>query len=84
MKEIKYQQKYVRQLVDMTIDLLRLTGHRKTLIFKAPTGSGKTVMASQMLADLTDMANGKQSESRAADIIKNWIRTRYTIEFLGT
>ena len=33
---------------------------------------------------LTDMASGKQSESRAADIIKNWIRTRYTIEFLGT
>ncbi len=29
---------------------------------------------------LTDMANGKQSESRAADVIKNWIRTRYTIE----
>ena len=54
MKEIKYQQKYVRELVDMTIDLLRLTGHRKTLIFKAPTGSGKTVMASQMLADLTE------------------------------
>ena len=40
MKEIKYQQKYVRELVDMTIDLLRLSGHRKTLIFKAPTGSG--------------------------------------------
>ena len=33
---------------------------------------------------LTDMANGKQSDSRAADIIKNWIHTRYTIEFLGT
>ena len=30
------------------------------------------------------MANAKQNESRAADIIKNWIRTRYTIEFLGT
>ena len=54
MKEIIYQQKYVRKLVDETIDLLRLTGHRKTLIFKAPTGSGKTVMASQMLADLTE------------------------------
>ena len=54
MKEIKYQQKYVRQLVDITIDLLRLSGHRNTLIFKAPTGSGKTVMASQMLADLTE------------------------------
>ena len=33
---------------------------------------------------LTNMANGKQDESRAADVIKNWIRTRYTIEFLGT
>lgn len=32
---------------------------------------------------LTDMANAKESESRAADIIKNWIRTRYTLEFLG-
>ena len=27
---------------------------------------------------------GKQSESRAADIIENWMRTRYTMEFLGT
>lgn len=33
---------------------------------------------------LTDMANAKSGESRAADIIKNWIRNRYTIEFLGT
>ncbi len=33
---------------------------------------------------LTDMANAKQGESRAADIIKNWIRTRTTLEFLGT
>lgn len=33
---------------------------------------------------LTDMANAKENESRAADIIKNWIRTRYTLEFLGT
>jgi len=33
---------------------------------------------------ITDMANAKENESRAADIIKNWIRNRYTIEFLGT
>ncbi len=33
---------------------------------------------------LTDMANAKESVSRAADIIKNWIRNRYTREFLGT
>ena len=33
---------------------------------------------------LTDMANAKENESRASDIIKNWLRNRYTIEFLGT
>ena len=33
---------------------------------------------------LTDMANAKESESRAADTIKNWLRNRYTLEFLGT
>ena len=32
---------------------------------------------------LTDMANAKEGESRAADIIKNWLRTRYAIEFLS-
>ena len=33
---------------------------------------------------LTDMANAKEGAARAADIIKNWIRTRTTLEFLGT
>ena len=33
---------------------------------------------------LTDMANAKEGVARAADIIKNWIRTRTTLEFLGT
>jgi hypothetical protein len=33
---------------------------------------------------ITDMANAKESKARAADIVKNWIRTRYTLEFLGT
>ncbi|MCQ2100325.1 MAG: KilA-N domain-containing protein [Fibrobacter sp.] len=33
---------------------------------------------------LTDMAGCKKSASRAADVIKNWIRTRFSIEFLGT
>jgi hypothetical protein len=41
-------------------------------------------VAGQDYISLTDMANAKGSESRAADIIKNWIRTRYTLEFLGT
>ena len=33
---------------------------------------------------LTDMAGAKENDTRAADVIKNWIRTRYTIEYLGT
>jgi len=33
---------------------------------------------------LTDMASSKDNDSRAADVIKNWIRNRATIEFLGT
>lgn len=33
---------------------------------------------------LTDMAGAKENEVRAADVVKNWLRNRYTIEFLGT
>ena len=33
---------------------------------------------------LTDMAKSKEGDNRAADIIKNWIRNRGTIEFIGT
>jgi hypothetical protein len=33
---------------------------------------------------VTDMAKAKGGESRAADIIKNWLRSRTTLEFLGT
>lgn len=32
---------------------------------------------------LTDMVKSSEKDSRAADIIKNWIRSRTTIEFLG-
>lgn len=54
MKELRYQQRAVHDLVEKTIELLCLTGHRKQLVFKAPTGAGKTMMASQMLNDLTE------------------------------
>ena len=33
---------------------------------------------------LTDMAKARTDNARAADVIKNWIRTRSTLEFLGT
>jgi hypothetical protein len=49
-------------------------------------GTAITVITSKEndYISLTDMANAKIGESRAADIIKNWIRTRTTLEFLGT
>lgn len=52
MKQIQYQQKAVTELVDKTIDLLTFSGMRRKLVFKAPTGAGKTVMASEMLLRL--------------------------------
>lgn len=33
---------------------------------------------------LTDMAKAKANDSRAADVIKNWLRNRSTLEFIGT
>jgi len=33
---------------------------------------------------LTDIANSKDGDARAADIIKNWLRNRGTLEFIGT
>ena len=33
---------------------------------------------------LTDIAKSKEGDGRAADIIKNWVRNRGTIEFIGT
>ncbi|MBS5704384.1 MAG: KilA-N domain-containing protein [Butyricicoccus pullicaecorum] len=33
---------------------------------------------------LTDMAKARTDSARAADVIKNWLRARSTLEFLGT
>ncbi|MEY3443863.1 MAG: hypothetical protein RLZZ519_2144 [Bacteroidota bacterium] len=33
---------------------------------------------------ITDIAKAKSDDSRAADVIKNWMRNRKTLEFLGT
>jgi hypothetical protein len=33
---------------------------------------------------LTDMTSAREGDNRSADIIKNWLRNRATIEFLGT
>ena len=67
-KEISYQTDAVNELVEKTIRLLNASGSRKKLVFKAPTGSGKTVMASRMLDELTSQL---ADEGREVAII--WI-----------
>lgn len=61
-QEKQYQVEAVEALVKKTIKLLDAQGDRKKLVFKAPTGSGKTVMSSKMLDDLTSQLaeDGKQ------------------------
>lgn len=54
MKTLQYQQRAVNELVDKTIRLLNDGGSRQKIVFEAPTGAGKTVMACQALATLID------------------------------
>ncbi len=50
MFELKqYQEKAVNQLVDKTTDLVKLGIKRTKLVFKAPTGSGKTIVMAEFL-----------------------------------
>lgn len=54
MKDFAYQQKAVEQLTDKVVGLLNEGGSRRKVVFEAPTGSGKTVMACQALANIVD------------------------------
>lgn len=54
MIELKeYQKKAVNELMEKTVELLNTGKARNKLFFKAPTGAGKTVMASVLLDRLT-------------------------------
>ena len=50
--------------------------------------SGARIAITQQLGDdyisLTDIANAREDNARAADVIKNWLRNRGTLEFIGT
>lgn len=51
-QERKYQTEAVEALLKKTMKLLDASGDRRRLVFKSPTGSGKTVMSSKMLDEL--------------------------------
>lgn len=63
-----YQKKAVRDLKQRMIEMLNDPEDRQRLIFKAPTGAGKTVMVSTLLDELTrDLPqNGECRYSRVA------------------
>lgn len=54
MKTLRYQEKAVKALVEQSLQLLQNPEDEQNLVFKAPTGSGKTIMATRVLADLYD------------------------------
>lgn len=71
-KPLEYQHKAVTELVEKTIKLLEGPGDRRRLVFKAPTGSGKTVMASEMLDQLvTELEESPQTTVKEVALI--WI-----------
>jgi type III restriction enzyme len=72
MKDLQYQQKAIKELTEKTIDLLNLGEKRKKLIFEAPTGSGKTVMASVALGEIVEELKNR-GDSRYQEIAFIWI-----------
>lgn len=62
MKTFDYQQEAVRDLLRHTLQMLTLNGTRHTLVFRAPTGSGKTVMTTMALEQITLQTRGNGHE----------------------
>ncbi|MDE5883449.1 MAG: DEAD/DEAH box helicase family protein [Muribaculaceae bacterium] len=75
MKTLQYQQDAIKELTDKTIKLLNLGGSRRKIVFEAPTGAGKTVMACQTLANIVDELRTR-SDSRYKECAFIWFAPR--------
>lgn len=75
MRTLSYQQDAVNELTNKTIKLLNLNGNRRKLVFKAPTGAGKTVMACQTLANIVDELRSR-GDSRYKECAFIWFAPR--------
>lgn len=72
MKEIKYQIKYIGQLTDKIVTLLDNNEVRQKIVFKSPTGSGKTYMTAMALSEALDTCRN-DSRHRYEDIAFVWL-----------
>lgn len=75
MKNLQYQQEAVADLVGKTIKALNSGAKRRKIVFEAPTGAGKTVMACQTLAAIVDELKNR-GESRYQECAFIWFAPR--------
>lgn len=75
MKTLKYQQDAVSELTDKAIKQLNRGGSRHKIVFEAPTGAGKTVMACQTLANIVDELRTR-GDSRYKECAFIWFAPR--------
>ncbi len=55
MKDLQYQQEAIEQLRKLILKLLKLNELRQKIVFKAPTGSGKTFMTAMAMEQVADV-----------------------------
>jgi hypothetical protein BACCOPRO_00651 len=75
MKDFAYQQDAINDLTQKVVGLLNEGGSRRKVVFEAPTGSGKTVMACQTLANIVDTLKS-DGTNRYEDVAFIWFAPR--------
>lgn len=75
MKNLQYQQEAVADLTNKTIKALNSDGKRRKIVFEAPTGAGKTLMACQTLAAIVDELKNR-GDSRYQECAFIWFAPR--------
>lgn len=75
MKDFAYQQDAINDLTHKVVGLLNEGGSRRKVVFEAPTGSGKTVMACQTLANIVDTLKS-DGTNRYEDVAFIWFAPR--------
>ena len=68
----EYQEQAVKELIEFSNSLLAREGN-KTIVFKAPTGSGKTVMMAEFLKQLIENRTDDISFSLSGQPLANYI-----------